>query len=218
MLTTTATDLEVLLHDVDRAAVALATARSVPVEVRALVDRFGETIRVDAPLSLAGDPYLTTMLFAAAFRSERALRRRDAEERRRELRIALEQFRHALRDLLSSRPFDADAPVRDVLARTVEAVSAPQRDLAGLLGVSTRQLQRWLSSDGPSPAGDDEARIRVLGQIVNQLRHVFTGPGVLAWFHRRHPVMGARPADWLQDPLRYPELIAAAAGSRAMTG
>ena len=214
----TATDLEGLLRDVDLATAALATSRSVPVDVRRLVDRFDESIRADAPLSLAGDPYLTTMLFAAAFRAERALHQKDAEQRRRELRIALEQFRHALRDLLAARPFDADAPIREVLARLVEAVSLPQRDIAELLGVSTRQLQRWLGHDGGTPSGDDEARIRVVGQIVNQLRHTFTAPGVLAWFRRRHPVLGVRPVDWLADPMRYPELVAAATGSRAMTG
>lgn len=217
MLTTTATDLEGLLREVEAATASLASSRSVPADVRRLVDGFGDRIRADAPLSLAGDPYLTTMLFAAAFRSERAMRNKEAETRRRELRIALEQFRHALRDLVSSRPFDADAPVLDVLARTVEAVSVPQRDLAALLGVSTRQLQRWLGAEGATPSGDDESRIRVVGQIVNQLRHVFTGPGVMAWFYRRHPVLGARPVDWLPDPVRYPDLVGAAAGARAMT-
>ncbi|MGH3524498.1 MAG: hypothetical protein ACRDU4_17155, partial [Mycobacterium sp.] len=86
-----------------------------------------------------------------------------------------------------------------------------------LLGVSVRQLQRWLADDGPEPAADDAARIRVVGQVVNQLRHSFTGPGAVAWFDREHPVLGRRPIELLDDPLAYPRLREAAAAARAMT-
>jgi hypothetical protein len=54
--------------------------------------------------------------------------------------------------------------------------------LAELLGVSVRQLRRWLAAGGSEPAADDAARIRAVGNVVNQLRHSFTGPGVVAWF------------------------------------
>ncbi len=84
--------------------------------------------------------------------------------------------------------------------------------------MSTRQLQRWLSKDGPQPTADDEARIRIVGRLVNQLRHSFTGPGVLAWFYREHPVLHVIPVKWLDDPLRYPELVRAAAAARTMAG
>ncbi|BBY58280.1 hypothetical protein MSAR_14160 [Mycolicibacterium sarraceniae] len=60
-------------------------------------------------------------------------------------------------------------------------------------------------------------RIRMVGQLVNQLRHTFTGPGVIAWFYRCHPTLGERPVDLLDDPLRYPEVLSAATVSRAMT-
>ena len=70
---------------------------------------------------------------------------------------------------------------------------------------------------GTEPAGDDSGRIRAVGRIVNQLRHTFTGPGVLAWFHRQHPLLGQPPVDLLDDPLRYPEVFRAAAAARAMT-
>ena len=133
------------------------------------------------------------------------------------MRIALEQFRHTLRDIVENQPYSDDAPIRDILARTVETVAAPQKTLAELLGVSVRQLQRWLAADGPEPAADDAARIRVVAQIINQLRHSFTGPGAVAWFYRRHPVLGRRPIDLLDDPLRYPQVLGAATAARAMT-
>jgi hypothetical protein len=215
---TTTADLEGLLAEVNDATTELRAAPTVPPAVEALVDSLARRLRADAPLRLAADPYLTTMLFAAALRAEKALRHDSSEQQRRHLRVALEQFRHALRDIVANRPFDADAPVRDVLSRTVTTVSVPQHDIAELLGVSTRQLQRWLAPDGPAPAGDDEARVRVVGQLVNQLRHTFTGPGTLTWFYRRHPVLGVKPIALLDDPMRYPELVSAATASRAMTG
>jgi hypothetical protein len=212
------TRLEDLLNDVNEATTLLQTATSVPPEVADLVDSFESQLHADAPLQLSADPYLTTMLFAAAFRAEKALRHDNVDQQRRDLRIALEQFRQALRDIVGNRPVAADTPVRDVLAATAATLSLPQRELADLLDVSSRQLQRWLSPDGPTPAGDDESRIRIVAQLVNQLRHAFTGPGVLAWFRAKHPTLAVKPEAWLANPLKYPELLAAAAAARAMTG
>jgi hypothetical protein len=79
------------------------------------------------------------MLFAAASRVDKALRHKDPEARRRHLRLALEQFRQALRDIVSDRLFAADTPVGQVLANPGTAVSVPQKEFAVLLGVSTRQ-------------------------------------------------------------------------------
>ncbi|MGV9796496.1 hypothetical protein ACWDTP_00395 [Mycobacterium sp. NPDC003449] len=213
----TASDIEALLARVNEATALLQRSASVPDEVATLIDNFGETLGAATPLRLAADPYLTTMLWAAAFRAEKALRHDNDERRRRDVRVALEQFRHALRDIVERRPFDDGASVRDVLARTADAVDVPQKELADLLGVSVRKLQRWLSPDGPEPSGRDAARIRTVGNIVSQLRHAFTGPGVMAWFTRPHPVLRTRPVELLDDPLGYPELVGAAAAARATT-
>jgi hypothetical protein len=210
-------DVGALLSRVNAATVLLRRSKTVPREVAELIDDFDRTLAAATPLRLEADPYLTTTLWAAAFRAEKALRRDDDQHRRRDVRVALEQIRHALRDIAENRPYGDDTPVREVLGTTVAALSAPQKTIAELLGVSVRQLQRWLAADGPEPAMDDAARIRAVGQVVNQLRHSFTGPGVLAWFYRDHPVLGQRPVELLKDPLSYPELIGAARGARAMT-
>jgi hypothetical protein len=217
-MTTTDVDWSELLVRVNDATKTLHRSATVPEAVAQLVDSFDLALHASAPMHLQADPYIAMTLFAAAFRAEKALRHDDPEAQRRDLRIALEQFRQALRDIVSNRPVSADAPVRDVLAFTVAALSVPQKDIAELLAVSTRQLQRWLSKDGPQPTADDEARIRIVGQLVNQLRHSFTGPGVLAWFYREHPVLHVIPAKWLDDPLRYPALVRSAAAARAMAG
>ncbi len=213
---TTGPQLHALLDRVNEATKLLQRSKTVPGEVAQLIDSF-ETLGAATPLRLEADPYLTTTLWAAAFRAEKALRHDDPEDQRRDVRIALEQFRHALRDIAENRPYNDDVPVREVLARTVETLATPQKTLADLLGVSVRQLQRWLAHDGPEPATDDAARIRVVGQVVNQLRHSFTGPGVVAWFYREHPVLGQRPIELLDDPLCYPQLLGAATAARAMT-
>lgn len=209
--------LDSLLRKVNESTKLLQRSKTVPEEVSKLVDSFERTLGAATPLGLEADPYLTTALWAAAYSAEKALRHDNAEQQRRDVRIALEQFRHALRDIVEMQPYSEDAPVREVLAKTVEILAAPQKTLADLLGVSVRQLQRWLAHEGAGPAADDAARIRVVGQVVNQLRHSFTGPGVVAWFYREHPTLGRPPIELLDDPLCYPQVVGAATAARAMT-
>jgi hypothetical protein len=210
-------ELRDLLGEINDATKLLQRSKTVPEQVIELIDSFESALGAATPSRLDADPYLTAALWAAAFRAQKALRHDNVQEQRRDVRVALEQFRHALRDIVENQPYNDDAPIRDVLARTVDTVAAPQKTVADLLGASVRQLQRWLAADGPEPASDDAARIRVVGQVVNQLRHSFTGPGAVAWFYRRHPVLGQAPMDLLNDPLRYPQLLSAATGARAMT-
>ncbi len=209
--------LHALLGQVDEATKLLQRSKTVPGDVARLINSFERTLGAATPLRLEADPYLTTTLWAAAFRAEKALRHDNDEQQRRDVRIALEQFRHALRDIIENQPYSDDAPVREVLTRTAEILAAPQKTVADLLGVSVRQLQRWLAHDGTEPSADDAARIRAVGQVVNQLRHSFTGPGVVAWFYREHPVLGRRPIELLDDPLCYPRVLGAATAARAMT-
>jgi uncharacterized protein (DUF2384 family) len=216
-MSTTGADVGALLGRVNEATKLLQRSKAVPAEVEQLIDSFERELGAATPQRFTADPYLTTMLWAAAFRAEKALRHDNDVDRRRDVRVALEQFRHALRDIAENRPYNDDVPVREVLAKTAEVLAAPQKTLADLLGVSVRQLQRWLAQDGSEPVARDAARIRAVGQLVNQLRHSLTGPGVVAWFYREHPVLGRRPIDVLDDPLGFPELLKAATAARAMT-
>lgn len=218
MVTTTLeSDLGALLEEVNRATRDLQSSATVPADVEDLVYRLADATHADRPRLLETDPYLLTQLYASIVTADKAMRSEDEHVRRNEVRVALEGVRHALRDILENRPFSDDLPVADVLVRLVDAMSLTQGEIAGLLGVSTRQLQRWLKREGAGPAGADEARIRVVARLVNQLRHVFTAPGTAAWFERVHPLLGEAPLDLLDDPMRFPELVAVAAGSRAMT-
>ncbi len=210
-------DLGGLLRRVNDATTLLQRSATVPREVVSLIDSIDRELDAARPSRLKADPYLTTNLWAAAFRAEKALRDDNAEQQRRDVRIALEQFRHALRDIVENQPYSDGTPVGAVLANTAAVLAAPQKTLAELVGVSVRQLQRWLANDGTEPAADDAARIRIVGQVVNQLRHSFPGPGAAAWFYRKHPMLDCAPIDLLDDPLCYPRVLAAATEARAMT-
>jgi hypothetical protein len=209
--------LDALLGRVNKATKLMQRSPAVPPQIAELIDSFDSVLGAATPLDLEADPYLTATLWAAAFRAEKALRHVSADDQRRDVRVALEQFRHALRDIVEGQPYDDGAPVRDVLARTASTLATSQKTLAELLGVSVRQLQRWLAHDGSEPGADDAARIRAVGNVVSQLRHSFTGPGVLAWFDREHPVLKRRPIELLNDPLSYPQVLSAATAARAMT-
>jgi len=216
-MSATVLELDALLDRVNKATKLLQRSTAVPPQIAKLIDSFESALGAATPLDLEADPHLTATLWAAAFRAEKALRHDSADDRRRDVRVALEQFRHALRDIVEAQPYDDGAPVRDVLARTAGTLATSQKTLAELLGVSVRQLQRWLADDGSEPGADDAARIRAVGKVVGQLRHSFTGPGVLAWFDREHPVLKRRPIELLDDPLSYPQVLSAATAARAMT-
>ncbi|QUR68722.1 hypothetical protein [Mycobacterium spongiae] len=210
-MTTPSSELGGLLDRVNDATKQLQRSKTVPAEVAKLIDSF------ESLSPLKADPYLTTALWEAAFRADKALRHENAKSQRRDVRMALEQFRHALRDITENQPYNDHVPVRDVLASTAQILAAPQPTLAKLLGVSVRQLQRWLAHQGREPTAEDAARIRAVGQVVNQLRHSFTGPGVVAWFYRTHPVLGRPPIELLDDPLCVPQVLEAATAARATT-
>jgi hypothetical protein len=217
MSATAAVDLSDLLREVNEATALLQRSAGVPNLVVEVLDDFADALGA-ATLSRSGaDPQQAEALAQAALHAQKGLRADDDSDRRRDVRVAFEQFRQVLRDIVENQPYADDSPVRDVLVRTVETLAAPQKTVAGLLGVSVRQLQRWLADDGADPAGNDAARIRAVGQLVNQLRHAFTGPGVIAWFPRPHPILGQPPIELLDDPLEYPRLISAATAARAQT-
>ncbi len=119
-----------------------------------------------------------------------------------------------LRDIVDNTWASEGTPIGEVLESLVETLRIPQAELAQLLGVSHRQLQRYLAKGGSIPGPAEETRIRMVAQLTNQLRHVFTAPGVPAWFN--HPLPGAdsKPIDLIDDPNNFPVLMAAARGAR----
>lgn len=131
------------------------------------------------------------------------------------LLINAEGIRHVIRDTL-----DGDVPVdeRDAAALLSQLEGwlpgVSQGEIAELLGVSRRTIQRWGTSHS-SPT----ARAVLAGQLVALLRHGWSPAGVVAWFSRPRRDLGhRRPIDLLDDPAHEQALIGLARAGRAQHG
>lgn len=194
----------------------LARTSEVPEDVLGFVHDLSETVAdIDETEFGIVDPYLLIALQRAALKALSALDDEDPA-RRRELRLRIEQMRHVFRDLAANQPV-ADERAGDEVARwLVEQVNVPHQQLADLLAVDKRTLQRWISTkEAALPGGEDERRLRVVARLVNQLRHALTPAGVIGWFERPRPELDDRaPSALLEAPDALPQLQALARGLR----
>jgi uncharacterized protein (DUF2384 family) len=126
--------------------------------------------------------------------------------------VELEAIRHIIRDILQERPPIDVADASEVIAQLERWLpGATVAQLARLLGISSRQLQRLRTDSRPS-----SRRARLVLQLVAILRHAWTDQGVVAWFEReRHEIGHKRPIDLLDDAGRERDLVNAARAGRA---
>lgn len=208
-----------LLEELNSAASSLRGSADVPAEVKRLVASLPKRMHADTPLrALTGDPYLAENAYAGAARAAAALIEASPdEEARRELRLALEQIRQALRDLVEARPVDEDAPISEVAAWLESTFQLPQKEVAELFNTSVRTWQRWLAGDArPNP--NQSIRLRRVAKLAMNLRHALTGPGAARWFTRQNPSIkngGGSPIELLSDDDGYRRLVTLAAGMRS---
>jgi hypothetical protein len=207
----------VVAQELGEANRRLGRTADTPAAVVGLVEDIADAIAAGDEHALSAvNPWLWIRVQGAALRAQGALRG-DDPERRRQLRLALEQLRFLFARIADREPVGEDRPATEV-ARWLEATlpSVAQSRKARLLGVGLRTFQRWISDrEATTPTGEDERRLRVVARIVQQLRHSLTGPGVVEWFeHPRSDLDGARPVEVLDDPERLELLLAAAAASR----
>lgn len=121
-----------------------------------------------------------------------------------DLIVRAEAVRHLFRDMLDE-DIGPDARRADLLTQQlVEWLPrVQQKELAEVVGVNPRTLQRWLKEGGEAPR-----RLEVVARLVAVLRHAWTPEGVIAWFYRRRPELsGRRPIDLLDDPGQEAELF-----------
>jgi len=205
-----------LLGEVNEATAVLAVDAGIPHQVGVLVKELGNRLHAADPnLGLAAvDPTVRAELLGSALLCHEALDRGS----RRDLRVCLEQVRHLLRDIVEERDVQADRDPRAIARWLVDTVAVPQPQIATVLGVAPRTLQRWVSASGTSaPSGEELARLSMVAAAVAHLRHSFTGPGALRWFDRPHPALdGHAPLELLDDPANYPMLRSLAARARSM--
>lgn len=130
--------------------------------------------------------------------------------------MELEAIRHVLRDLLQEhQPESLRRQGRELIGLLEDWLPrVPVAQLAELLGLSVRQLQRRRHDDAPSTS-----REQLVARLVAILRHAWTDEGVIAWFHRpRADLDGRAPVELLGDPAREPDLLMAARSGRAQGG
>jgi uncharacterized protein (DUF2384 family) len=162
------------------------------------------------------DPRHAVVLLQSEVIAQRALDKPDSPVARDELRIALESMRQALAAIAEREPVSDERSPKELVRWLAEVTEVPQAQLAELLGVSTRQFQRWVSpTELSQPEGEDARRVRAVARIVNQLRFVLTPAGAIAWFDWPRSDLGGRtPTSLLSDPQQLPELLAAAGSMR----
>jgi hypothetical protein len=197
----------------------LARHETIPAEVQASVRELTDAVDGHRSSWSTVDPHYIEILLRATLSAQLALMDPDLPESRDRLRMALDGLASAFDAIAESQPVSDERSGKEIVAWLSERTEVPQAELAGLLGVSPRQFQRWLSpSEKASPEGDDLRRVRAVARIVNQLRFALTPAGVVAWFSWRLPDLGRkRPVDLLDRPERLPDLIGLAADLRATT-
>lgn len=196
----------------------LARLADVPESIRELVDAVSdELIALDVE-AFGEDPYLLVAIERAALQAKRALDLDEPREQRRAVRLALDDLHRLCSALAEREPVSADRDVNAVARWLVETAGLAARQVAPLVGVHERTLQRWAAEPPQSrPSGEDERKLRSVAHVVAQLRHVLTAPGVLAWMTAPAEELGGEaPVDRLNAPVGLPEVLAAARRLRAV--
>ena len=210
-------DADAWLAELDTVQRELAVAPTVPRDTAQRLWHVLGQLPTD-PASLAGlDPYLAQAFLGGAVQSLKALHETDQRAQRGQLRVAVEQLRQALRDAVADEVTTSDQPAGALARWLIDTLGVPVGEVAGVVGVSTRTFHRWMEDDTATPSAKDAARLACVAQVANQLRHVFSGPGVIGWFTRpAGDLAGETPAALVEQPVRHPELLRAARRYRAM--
>jgi hypothetical protein len=196
----------------------LATQKKVSPDLEELVSELGLYL-LEIPPAEANriDPYLIVALQQGVISALTALNVKSEAQKRSQLRVAFERMRQAFRDLTEGAPASEEESTKEVLRWLVDVLDVPQTDVADLLSVRPRTIQRWLSVSDPSEPHDEDAlRVRILARIANHLRHGFSGPGVVAWLERPHPELKGNPPGSLLDKRQsFEQLVNLAAAARS---
>jgi DNA-binding transcriptional regulator YiaG len=163
------------------------------------------------------DPHHAVIVLHSAVSAQRAIEEPDAPAARDQLRVALESIRQSLAAIAEREPVGDERNPKQIVQWLAERTEVSQATLADLLGVSARQLQRWLSAvEAAQPEGEDARKVRLVARLVNQLRFVLTPAGTVDWFSwPRTDLDRQRPRDLLDDPAAEPTLAMIAGAMRS---
>lgn len=163
------------------------------------------------------DPRHAVVVLHSAVSAQRAIGEPESPAARDQLRVALESLRQSLVAIAEREPVSDERSPKQLVQWLASRTEVSQARLAELLGVSSRQLQRWLSaSEQAQPEGEDARKARVVARVVNQLRFALTPAGTVEWFGWPRSDLGERrPLDLLDDPIAEPTLLRTASSMRS---
>lgn len=130
--------------------------------------------------------------------------------------LAMEAVRHVFRDAADEQrpgPATCTSTLTADLERWLPSISTAQ--LAELLGVTPKTLQRWRMAE--EPVSND--RLLLVHRLTAILARSWTPAGVLAWFDRgRDALGGLAPRTLLDDPTQQGALLELALSGRRTQG
>jgi hypothetical protein len=130
--------------------------------------------------------------------------------------LGLEAIRHIVRDALDQQA-QGEGDARALLRGLEEALPRiGRKELAALLGISERSIQRILASSEPT---QPSRRLQIVARLVSLLQRAWTAEGVLAWFDRSRVELGGRSVLEVVDDAGYEqEIFGLARHGRAQHG
>jgi DNA-binding transcriptional regulator YiaG len=209
---------EAAASEIQRLNDRLAAERAIPAEIADAVRELAAGVdQTNLQRWEAIDPHHAVIVLHSAVSAQRALEDPDSSAARDQLRVALESIRQSLAAIAEREPVSDERTPKQTVQWLAARTEVPQPTLAALLGVSVRQLQRWLSeSEVVQPEGDEARKVRVIARAVNQLRFVLTPAGTIDWFGWPRTDLGQRrPLDLLDDPAEEPTLAMIAGAMRS---
>jgi hypothetical protein len=161
-------------------------------------------VQVDLELHDADfDPEWVAEFRGLLLDSVRAMQNEEPLDVFEKLLLNIEAMRHLLRDALDGHVDDSEEKISAVveqLHQWLPRVSQPE--LAGLMGIGTRQYQRWARMHaGPT------RRAQVVARLIAILRRSWTDAGVVAWFYRTRPELDDKSPIEVLDDLAYEQAL-----------
>jgi DNA-binding transcriptional regulator YdaS (Cro superfamily) len=147
--------------------------------------------------------------------SVRALQTQEPLDAYDRLLLNAEAIRHLLRDAIDGHVRGTEDNIGLVVEQLMQWLPrVSQSEMAGLMGISTRQLQRWAVGNA-TPS----RRAQLVARLVAILRRSWTPEGVVAWFYRRRGALDDHaPIDVLNDPAYEQQLFREVRQGRAQHG
>lgn len=179
-------------------------------------DTVARLVQVDGELHKADfDPEWVAEFRGLLLDSLRAIQNEEPLDAFDKLLLNIEAMRHLLRDALDGHVEGSEDDIATVVGQLQQWLPrASQPELAGLMGISTRQYQRWGQMHS-----EPTRRAQIVARLIAILRRSWTDAGVVAWFYRARPELdGKPPVDVLDDVAYEQALFRAVRQGRAQHG